>query len=103
MSIIRTVHKQESTQSDMVQVSYHRKKFIRAVDVAQLVEQSHPTPEIHRLNPDIDKVVSTNLYSRKDKNKEKEAGNGRSLKKVSHGLDSSSNPTKNQFLNPPIL
>ena len=65
----------------MVQVSYHRKKFIGAVDVAQLVEPSHPTPEIHRLNPDIDKVVSTNLYNKKDENKEKEAGNDPSLKK----------------------
>ena len=48
--------------------------------VAQLVEQSLLTPEICGSNPNISKVLSTNCkLNRKDKNKEKEAGNGPSL------------------------
>ena len=48
-----------------------------AMVVAQLVEQSLPTPENRSLNPNIGKILS-----RKDENKEREAGNGpSSLKK----------------------
>ena len=46
--------------------------------LAQLVERSLPTPVIHGLNIDTSKILST---KRKDENKEKEAGNGPSLKK----------------------
>ena len=46
--------------------------------MAQLVERSLPTPVIHGLNIDTSKILST---KRKDENKEKEAGNGPSLKK----------------------
>ena len=51
--------------------------------VAQLVEQSLLTPEICSLTPHIGKFLSPNCkLNRKDKNKEKEAGNGLSLKKT---------------------
>ena len=54
-----------------------------AVVVAQLVERALPTPEIRSSNPNIGKVLSTNCeLNRKDKNKEKEPGNGPSLKKI---------------------
>ena len=47
----------------------------RAVVVALLVERSLLTPEIRGSNPNIGKVLSTNCkLTRKDKNKEKEAG-----------------------------
>ena len=50
--------------------------------MAQLVERSLQIPEIRGLNPVIGKALSTKfLYHRKDENKEKEAGNGPSLKK----------------------
>ena len=56
----------------------------RAVVVAQLVERSLLTPEIRSLNPNIGKVLPTNCkLNVKDENKEKEAGNGPSLKKLS--------------------
>ena len=54
---------------------------IWAVVVTQLVERSLPTPEVHSSNPVIGKLfyqhlsVYCQLYW-KDKNKEKEAGNG---------------------------
>ena len=52
----------------------------RAVVVAQLAEQSLMTPEIRSLNPDIGnenfQMYICQLLFRKDKNKEKEAGNG---------------------------
>ena len=56
-----------------------------AVVVAQLVEQSLLTPKIRGLNPSIGKILSTNcmIKNSKDENKEKEAGNGQSLKKTS--------------------
>ena len=48
--------------------------------VEQLAERSLMTPEIRGLNPDIAKkslsVIICQLQSRKDENKEKEAGNG---------------------------
>ena len=48
--------------------------------MAQLVERSLPTPEVRGSNPVIRKLFyRTFVYcqlSRKDKNKEKEAGNG---------------------------
>ena len=51
--------------------------------MAQLVERSLPTSDIHGSNPNIDKfylpIVQLN---RRDENKEKEAGNGPSLKKA---------------------
>ena len=51
-----------------------------AVVVAQLAERSLPTPEIRGLNTDIGnelfRMYICQLLSRKDKNKEKEAGNG---------------------------
>ena len=51
--------------------------------VAQLVEWWLPTPEVHSSNPDNGKILSTNLSNnRKDKNKEKEAGNGPSFNKI---------------------
>ena len=56
--------------------------------VAQLVEQSLPTPEIRGSNPDIGKILSANSTIEKAKNKEKEAGNGPSLKKVDLKKDS---------------
>ena len=42
-----------------------------------MVEQSLPTPEIRVSNSNIGKILSTNctIKNRKDKNKEKEAGN----------------------------
>ena len=50
--------------------------------VAQLVEQSLPTPEIRGSNLNIDKFYLAIIHlNRKDKNKEKEARNGPSLKK----------------------
>ena len=52
---------------------------IRAVVVAQLVEQSLPSP-VCGSNPNIGKVLSTNCeLNRKDENNEKEAGNGPSF------------------------
>ena len=55
----------------------------RAVVVAQLVERLLQTPEIHGSNPNFGKIVSTNctIKARKDKNKEKDAGNSPSLSK----------------------
>ena len=50
--------------------------------LAQLVEQSHPTPEICGSNPDIGKILSSNCIIEKMKIKEKEAANGPSLKKL---------------------
>ena len=50
-----------------------------AVVVAQLAERSLPTPEIRGSNPDIGNISNVficQLLSRKDENKEKEAGNG---------------------------
>ena len=47
--------------------------------VAQLVEQSLPTAEIHGLNPVIAKFITLNCsknYIEKTKIKKKEAGNG---------------------------
>ena len=50
------------------------------VVVAQLVEWLLPTPEIRGSNSNISKVLSNNCkLNRKDKKKEKEAGNGPSL------------------------
>ena len=46
-----------------------------AVVVAQLVERSLPTPEIRGSNPNFGKLYLP-IVNRKDKNKEKEAGNG---------------------------
>ena len=53
--------------------------------VAQLVVWLLPAPEIRGLNPNIGKTLSTNYIQlkRKDKIKEKVAGNGPSLKKES--------------------
>ena len=56
--------------------------IVRVVVVAQLVERLLWTPEIRGLYPDIGKVLLYQLYKRKDENKEKEAGNGKSLKKI---------------------
>ena len=54
--------------------------------VAQLVEHALPTPEFCGLNPNIGKVLSISCkLNRKDKNKEKVARNGPSLKKFYHG------------------
>ena len=50
-----------------------------AVVVAQLAERSLPTPEIRGSNPDIGNISNIficQLLSRKDENKDKEAGNG---------------------------
>ena len=57
-----------------------QKKFTTqrgAVGVVLLVEKLLPAPEIRSLNPDIGKILSTNCTI----DKEKEAGNGPSLKK----------------------
>ena len=54
---------------------------IRAVVEAQLVEQSHLTPETCGSNPNIGKILFTNCTIEKKKRKEKEAGHGPSLKK----------------------
>ena len=57
-----------------------------AVVVAQLAERSLPTPEIRGSNPDISNILNIficQLLSRKDENKEKEAGNGPFKKKSS--------------------
>ena len=68
------------TRSDVIKIL-----FLRAVVVAQLVERSLPTPEIHDLNPVIDKIVSTNLSSNciieKTEIKKKRPGMGH-LKKI---------------------
>ena len=57
---------------------------LRAVDVAQLVEWSLPTSEIRKFESCHRQHVIYQFmdqqYNRKDKNKEKEAGNGPSLK-----------------------
>ena len=50
-------------------------RAFRAVVVAQLVERSLPTPEIHGVNPDIGKILSTNCTIEKTK-----------IKKKSHGM-----------------
>ena len=58
--------------------------FLWAVVVAQLAERSLPTPEIRGSNPDIGNISNIficQLLSRKDENKEKEAGNGPFKKK----------------------
>ena len=56
------------------------KKIKAAVVVAQLAEQLLLTPEIRGLNPDIGyenfQMCICQLLFRKDKNKEKEVGNG---------------------------
>ena len=54
----------------------------RAVVVAQLVERLRPTPEICSSSPEIGKILSTNSTIEKDKNNEKDAGNGPSLKNL---------------------
>ena len=54
----------------------------RAEVVAQLVVRSLPIPEIQGSNPNIGKFYLPIVHlNRKDENKEKEAGNGPSLKK----------------------
>ena len=53
----------------------------REVVVAQLVDLSLPTPENRGSNTDLGKKIIYQLCNRKDKNKEKDAGNGPSLKK----------------------
>ena len=57
----------------------------RTVAGAQLVERSHPTPEVHGSNPVIGKLsYRTFVYcrlEREDENKEKEAENGPFLKR----------------------
>ena len=63
--------------------------------VAQLAEQSLPTPELHGLNPVIGKFlcrtfVYRQLWFWQDVNKEKEGGNGPIIKQirlVATGLD----------------
>ena len=63
--------------------------------VAQLAEQSLPTPELHGLNPVIGKFlcrtfVYRQLWFWQDVNKEKEGGNGPIIKQirlVTTGLD----------------
>ena len=60
-------------------------KTLRAVVVAQLADRWLPTPEIRGSNPDISNISNIficQLLSRKDENKEKEAGNGPLKKKV---------------------
>ena len=52
-----------------------KENFLWALVVAQLAEQSLPTPEICDSNQDI-----YLKYNRKEENKEKEARNGPSLK-----------------------
>ena len=49
--------------------------------MAQLVEWSLPTPEIRGFESRHRQNFIYQLYNRKDKNKEKEAGKGPSLKK----------------------
>ena len=51
------------------------------VVVAQLVEQSLPTPEVRGLNPAIGKIYMYYQLNWKDEIKEKEAGNGRIFNK----------------------
>ena len=57
-----------------------------AVVVAQLVERSHPTPEIRSLYPVIGKMLSTNLSTKsiieKTKIKKTRPGIGHLLKKM---------------------
>ena len=54
-----------------------------AMVVAQLVERSLPTPEFWSSNPDNGKILQFyQLLNWKDKNKEKEAENGPSFKKL---------------------
>ena len=50
--------------------------------MAQLVDRLLLTPEICGLNPVIDKIVSTNCTLEKEKDIEKEAGNGPSYKSL---------------------
>ena len=53
--------------------------------MAQMAERSLPTPEIRGSNPDIvniSNIFICQLLSRKDENKEKEAGNGPLKKRV---------------------
>ena len=56
--------------------------------VAQLVERSLPTSDIRGSNPNIGKILPTNCALKYNKNKEKEAGNGPSLKEMKN------NPTR---------
>ena len=63
--------------------------LFRAVVVAQLVEQSLPTPEVRSSNPVIGKIyiehlLSTVLKFEKTKIEEKEAGNGPFKKQYFH-------------------
>ena len=48
--------------------------MVRVVVVAQLVEQSLPTPEIRGSNPDIGKVLSTNCTIEKTQIMKKRPG-----------------------------
>ena len=50
------------------------KTAFRAVVVAQLIEQSLPTPEIRGSNPDIGKILSANYTIEKTKIKKKRPG-----------------------------
>ena len=54
--------------------------------MAQLAERSLPTPEVRSSNPDIGNISNINcqLLSRKDENKEKEAGNGPFKKRLDY-------------------
>ena len=57
-----------------------------ALVVAQLVERLLPTPEIHGLNPNIIKILSTNSTIEKTKIKKKRSGMSHLKKKVSNQL-----------------
>ena len=57
-------------------------QILGEVVVAQLVEQSLPTPGIRGLNPDVGKIKSTNCTIEKTKIKKKRPGMGHLFKKI---------------------
>ena len=66
--------------------------YLRAVIVAQLVEQLLPIPEVRGSNPVIGKNLYWTSYCQlywKDENKEKEAGKGQFFEKMNFYLNNS--------------
>ena len=80
------------------QIVREKSCFKWAVVVAQLAERSHLTPEIRASIPDISNILNLficQLLSRKDENKEEEAGNGPFKKVLLQIMSTSVTTTKN--------
>ena len=70
---LRPVTKQELLKRQVKgsELGVPTNRAFRAVAVAQLVERSLPTPEIHSSNPDIGIILSTNCAIEKTKIKKR--------------------------------